>query len=200
MTAFHTKLAVREIRLRTGTSPRFERIRIVGGTLPEEVRFEFATKYKTTVVAAANTETEKLMPCGMRYPEPFRARPNFFIPILAVSSYVVPFFMLMFMSQNLHSVPLAFKFIRFLNKHIPQIYIPEGFPYALLILFLLALPMLAGGLLAYALSKNSKLRLKQKILLWFVPVFILVTLEVFSGTIFTNEKPYPARPLNAAPY
>ncbi len=194
------KPAVQKIILRTPSTTHIERLCSVTGTLPKEVRAAIEKKNQVVASGFQCGAAEKLMPCGMRYPEPFRARPNFFIPILAVSSYVVPFFMLMFMSQNLHSAPLAFKFIRFLNKHIPQIYIPEGFPYALLILFLLALPMLAGGLLAHALSKNSKLRLKQKVLLWFVPVFILVTLEVFSGTIFTNEKPYPARPLNAAPY
>ncbi len=172
----------------------------MSGTLHTEVRVAFEKKNQVASAAPEGIVTEKLMPCGMRYPEPFRARPNFFIPILAVSSYVMPFFILMFMSQNLYNVPLVPKFIRFLNKRVDQIYIPEGIPYSLLILFLLAVPMLFGGLVAYALSKNSKLSMKQKLLLWFVSVFLLVTLEVLSGTIFTNEKPYPARPLNAVPY
>jgi hypothetical protein len=170
----------------------------VSGTLPKEIRVALEKKNHEVSVDTESADTEKLMPCGMRYPEPFRARPNFFIPILAVSSYVVPFFMLIFASQNVQNVPFAPELIRYLSKHGDKIYIPEGIPYAILILFLLALPMLAGGLLAYALSKSSKLGLRQKMLIWFVPVFIIVTLEVFSGTLFTNQKPNTTRGVDSA--
>ncbi len=166
--------------------------------VPEEVQVAFERRNQTAVVELENATAEKLMPCGMRYPEPFRARPNFFIPILAVCSYVVPFFMLLFVTSNLHYVPGLAEVMHRLYRSVEKIYVPAGVPNSILILFFIMLPMLVGGLLAYALSKNNKLSLKKKMLIWFVPVFLLVTTEILSSGFLTNTEPYPARGIDSA--
>jgi hypothetical protein len=79
-----------------------------------------------------------------------------------------------------------------LHEHIDKIYVPQGLPNSILALSFMSLPMLVGGLLAVALSKNNRLSLNKKLLIWFIPICLLVVFETFSGAILTNEKPYPA--------
>lgn len=168
--------AQQRIKLRTNTKPRFERIRIVEKNMPQEIRLVFQKHCELLESEPA----EKLMPCGMRYPEPIRARPNFFIPILVVSSYVLPFFMLMFFGLYSRWLPGAAEVAKFAIDH-GQIGVHGRFDASLLGLFLMLLPMAAGGLTAYVLSKNTKLSLKMKILAWLIGISILVVSEVYFG-------------------
>lgn len=187
-----------KVILRRRSTPQIERLCSVSGTLPKEVRVAFEKKNQVIVAGSERVSTEKLMPCGMRYPEPFRARPNFFIPILAVGSYVVPYLMLLLLSQNVSEVPLAGSFIQYLHQHVDKIYVPPGLPNSTLALLFMSLPMLVGGLLAVALSKNKRLSLDKKLLIWFLPICLLVVFETFFGALLTNENPQPARETDSA--
>ncbi len=175
------KQAETKLKFRTD---RVERLVSVSGTLPKEIQVAFKRKNDIPQQPRCGS-VEKLMPCGMRYPEPFGAKPNFFIPILAVSSYVAPFFMLMFLSQNLHNIPLLPEFFEYLRSHTNRVHIPNGVPHATFILLILMLPMLFGGLVAFALSKTDKLGLIQKIGIWLVSAFLFVIVEICVGPLFT---------------
>jgi hypothetical protein len=77
--------------LRVSSGSKFERLRIVPTNIPQE-KLNYITNGCEVVCLDQNSApTEKLMPCGMRYPEPIRCKPNFFIPILYVCSYIAPF-------------------------------------------------------------------------------------------------------------
>lgn len=87
-----------------------------------------------------------------------------------------------------------------MGSHTGKIYIPRGLPRSLFDLFLIMLPMLVGGLTAYALSKNNRLGLKQKMVLWLVSVCLVIAVVIFSPAFFTQTEPYPARAIDSTHY
>ncbi len=181
METVEVNTAAQSIKLKINSNRQFERVRFVEKMLPQEMLVAFQEKHFMVVAQSDCAEAEKLMPCGMRYSEPFNAKPNFFIPILAVGSYVVPFFMLMAVAFTSKLLPGFVYLSEFLEKHGMQIAMRSRFDDALAMLLLLSAPPVVGGLSAYILSKETKVSLKQKILAWTVVMSIFVVAEVYLG-------------------
>jgi len=116
----------------------------------------------------------------MRYPEPFRTRPNFFIPILAVGSYVAPFLILLLINAVFHIIPGIPEF----RKEIYDLdsgWHVSDLSFAFWAFVALGLPMATGAFTAMLLSKNTRMSLKGKVITWsaiVIPVCVIVCLLV----------------------
>ncbi|MBX9950035.1 MAG: hypothetical protein K2Y39_12775 [Candidatus Obscuribacterales bacterium] len=159
------------------SSLKVERIRLVTGTLPQEVRLAFETKNGALLAQAKCATAEKLMPCGMRYPEPMRVRPNFFIPIISVGSYIAPFFILMFVNMNLHCVPGLPKLIQYISKLDCGFKIYGDLGFGLCMLAFIATPMSVGVIAAMFLTRKTNLSIPVKLAIWAAIVFSVCVAE-----------------------
>lgn len=162
------------------SGPRFERLRIIPTSVPQEVHNRYKNACVTLPSPPIFKGEEKLMPCGMRYPEPSRTRPNFFIPILAVGSYVAPFLILLLINAVFHIIPGIPEF----RKEIYDLdsgWHVSDLSFAFWAFVALGLPMATGAFTAMLLSKNTRMSLKGKVITWsaiVIPVCVIVCLLV----------------------
>lgn len=156
-----------EIHLRT-TPASDNLVTIVG---PGENSSELSAKAQENCF-----ETEKTRPCGMRYPEPFRTRPNFFIPLMSVGSYVVPFFILVLLNAIFRIIPGIPEFQKELNDFDGGWHHSDEM-FALVAFLFLSAPMGIGALTASVLKKFEKMRTKTKLITWFSIVLSVCVIE-----------------------
>ena len=177
------KPSFQKVILRTRSTPQIERVRSVSGTLPKEVRAAFEKKNQVIVAGSERVSTEKLMPCGMRYPEPFRARPNFWIPIIYVSSFVIPFFMMWLINLGIEIVHGTGWLVDFVHAHGPRIQLQNRHEKWCLALSFMFSPLIAGVLWSYCLTK-VRMRMKLKLVAWIVPMLIFCFLDYIALLCF----------------
>lgn len=126
--------------------------------------------------AEDGSDFEKTMPCGMRYPEPFRTRPNFFIPLVSVGSYVLPFVFLILLNAVFRIIPGIPEFRQELYD-LDQGWHMSDQAFALGVLVLLSVPMGIGAITAAMLKKLEKMRTKTRLITWFAIVFSVCVIE-----------------------
>lgn len=119
---------------------------------------------------------EKTMPCGMRYSEPFKTRPNFFIPLMSVGSYVLPFVILMLLNAIFQVIPGIPEFRKEL-KDLDQGWRVSDQLYAFFAFLFLSAPMGIGVLTASLLNNLTKLRSKTKLITWLAVIFSVCAIE-----------------------
>jgi hypothetical protein len=168
--------------LRTTSTAQIERLCSVTGTLPNEVRIAFKKRHRTASVEPECAAQEKLMPCGMKYPEPIRARPDFWIPITYVCSYVIPFFMFLIVSVTLRQIPE----VTYLISDAPlygSIRVHNSIQFGFFILFFLGSPLLVGALLRSFLTKRTRMKTRLKLLVWFVSILAFCFIDYYIAAI-----------------
>lgn len=159
------------ITLRVRSSSKFERLRIVATNIPQEKLNCIAKSSETGLANQTTGPSENLMPCGMRYPEPIRCKPNFFIPILYVCSYIAPFFILMAVNSSLHAVPGVPKLLRHIHNLDFAIPVYGDVGMGICMLLFVGTVLAVGAISAMLLAKSTKLRAPAKFIIWFAIVF-----------------------------
>jgi hypothetical protein len=164
---------------------RVERLRLVAGILPQEIRETFDRKAEST----ANRDAA--LHLSLQHPEllsnaaahsPFTAeipptRPNFWIPILMVLSYVVPFFIFLFITVNIVSNRHLMSFL--FPKWGPLIILPIPYSHAFCGPIRIFSPSILGIILAYVLYR-TRIQRKRAILIWFATIIAFCCLDIGS--------------------
>lgn len=159
------------ITLRVSSSSKFQRLRIIPTSLPKKKLNYILENLDIAKTNDNAAPSEKLMPCGMRYPEPIRCRPNFFIPILYVCSYIAPFFILMMVNSSLHAIPGVPKLMRHIHNSDFAFPVFGDVGMGICMLLFVGAVLAAGVISAALLTKSTKLRTPTKFLIWFAIVF-----------------------------
>lgn len=159
------------ITFRVSSGSKFERLRIVPTNIPQEKLNCVAKGSEVVCFDQSSAPTEKLMPCGMRYPEPIQCKPNFFIPILYVCSYIAPFFILMAVNSSLHAVPGVPKLLRHIHNLDFAIPVYGDVGMGICMLLFVGTVLAIGAISAILLAKSTRLRTPAKFIIWFAIVF-----------------------------
>lgn len=161
---------------------KFERVRIVGGSLPQEARIAVSKK---------KMMKNENMPGEMLYPETVKVRANFFIPIISIASFTAPFIILWQFYSNLHALPVLSQLLKSTESSGFCIRIDGEFSYGLYLLLFMGMPS-AMGLASYLLlSRIRKPNAPTKVLLWLVIVIIACLVESVLST-FVHFGKVPA--------
>ncbi len=157
---------VQKIILRTSTTQHVERLRCVSGILPADVRLAFEQK---TAVPVSCMELPKA-PIDSEPPLLRPVRPNFWIPIANIFSYVIPFFLVWVafvctcyfpeIQELIQNSPLWGAKIRLHNPILAVCFLAS----------FAVVPMIVGGLWCAFLMARIRMNAKQKLLAWFVPI------------------------------
>jgi len=185
------KPAAPKLILRTGAIHSVERPDFpLTGTLTQEVRAVLERQKKSSSdrtglnYTGMNDIASTKESCFPSRTQSMPVRPNFFIPILSVGSYVLPFFMMMFVGLWGRCVPGVPWLYEQLCNCGYQIELHKGKQMGYAVLAAIVLPMLTGALLAYFLSKNKGLNIKIKLTIWIVFILFLCYVEYFAGAFF----------------
>jgi hypothetical protein len=166
-----------KIQLKTSELRRFVRLRVVPTRIPQEKLNCIIKSSDIGLIDQTSGSSEHLMPCGMRYPEPIRCKPNFFIPILYVCSYIAPFFILMVVNSSLHAVPGVPKLLRHIHNLDFAIPVYGDVGLGICMLLFIGTVLAVGVVSATLLAKSTKLRAATKFLIWFAIVFSVSVAE-----------------------
>ncbi len=171
---------VQKIIFRASTTQHVERLRCVSGILPADVRLAFEQKTATTVSC---TELLKA-PIDAESPFILPDRPNFWIPIIYVFSYVIPFFMLCVVSY-IEYIP---GFPELVHKApfygCGRIGIQYSIQNGCFFLSFLVVPMLAGGKWGSCLATKIRMNIKLKLLAWCVPTLAVCFIDIYIAAAF----------------
>lgn len=114
-----------------------------------------------------------------------RVRPNFWIPILYVFSFVIPFPLFILICINANSIPGFRELTDLLKSHGVRLVLYNEAQFGIAALALVSLPILVGVLTAYLLYKNARLKMKFKLPVWAATMLALCLIEYVISAVIT---------------